>query len=272
MSETILAIQLYAELLLNIKSLTLSGTIRSKATQETKATLTTDGSEICVRHEGHEATIRVPAKKLGSAKATLDVPANCTEPINARVQIEGDLSDLITLRDDHSGNISPWSAPSLCTESSVSCAACSAPLIRPRALAQWKDLPSEGWAEMMDFWHCHKPEIGRKPVDDNDLGALKGYGADNKLQAVKGTGLVDQSTFLVSPEDSLAIISVSIPSLSLQFLTLPNHPALPQTPLHKDSGDPRRRRVIVSVLLTQWLRLRYIHPRATTFCTRWNPP
>ncbi|RAL10820.1 HECT-type E3 ubiquitin transferase [Aspergillus homomorphus CBS 101889] len=98
----------------------------------------------------------------------------------------------------------------------------------------WKDLPSGNWAEMMDFWHCHKPDPvdGRHGHDDGDgnddeegngpgdgekgeQGAksrledpnatVKGYGAANQVVATLGTILVDVATFLVAEGDWLRI-------------------------------------------------------------------
>lgn len=37
----------------------------------------------------------------------------------------------------------------------LSCSSCSLPLVRTGADAQWDDLPSEHWAELVDAWMCH---------------------------------------------------------------------------------------------------------------------
>lgn len=44
------------------------------------------------------------------------------------------------------------------------CSHCHKTLIQESQVQQLNDLPSESWAEMMDFWHCHKPS------DDTKLG------------------------------------------------------------------------------------------------------
>ncbi|KAL2865739.1 HECT-type E3 ubiquitin transferase [Aspergillus lucknowensis] len=69
----------------------------------------------------------------------------------------------------------------------------------------WKDLPSGNWAEMMDFWHCHKPDPREdgtdgtsKPLAEDENSKVKGYGASNQVLASPGTVLVDVATFLVS--------------------------------------------------------------------------
>lgn len=105
----------------------------------------------------------------------------------------------------------------------------------------WKDLPSGNWAEMMDFWHCHKPdpEGGHEHGDGEGEGGLdageqqqrqqqqqqgakaggggrsedpnatvKGYGAANQVVATVGTILVDVAAFLVAVEDCLGVMKV----------------------------------------------------------------
>lgn len=38
------------------------------------------------------------------------------------------------------------------------CSSCNNPLISSTKVKSVLDMPSELWAEMMDFWHCHKPD------------------------------------------------------------------------------------------------------------------
>jgi hypothetical protein len=73
----------------------------------------------------------------------------------------------------------------------------------------WKDLPSENWAEMMDFWHCNKPDIHEpnessareSHLDGAGSVASKGYGADTKFAARITVGFVDITTFLLTNSD-----------------------------------------------------------------------
>ncbi|KAF4989583.1 hypothetical protein FGRMN_9045 [Fusarium graminum] len=60
-------------------------------------------------------------------------------------------------------------------------------------------LPSENWAEMMEFWHCHKPH-DHEHQDPESL-ASKGYGANHAISAQQGTGFVDLTSFLFSEPD-----------------------------------------------------------------------
>ena len=56
----------------------------------------------------------------------------------------------------------------------------------------------------MDFWHCHKPDIPKGHTtnggsDDHPRG--KGYGANNRFTARRGTGFVDLTYFLLHKDD-----------------------------------------------------------------------
>ena len=65
-------------------------------------------------------------------------------------------------------------------------------------ITKWKDLPSGNWADMMDFWHCHKPH------DDKETAGGEGerYATFGKGFVVeRGVGLVDRGYFLFPQED-----------------------------------------------------------------------
>lgn len=55
----------------------------------------------------------------------------------------------------------PWPTTSLkqlaLTKSHFACSQCHETLLTCENIKSWKALPTETWAEMMDFWHCHKP-------------------------------------------------------------------------------------------------------------------
>lgn len=46
---------------------------------------------------------------------------------------------------------------SIANAAQFKCKSCESKLISSETITTWKALPSETWAEMMDFWHCHKP-------------------------------------------------------------------------------------------------------------------
>ncbi|KAL8686404.1 MAG: hypothetical protein Q9224_005457 [Gallowayella concinna] len=78
----------------------------------------------------------------------------------------------------------------------------------------WKDMPSEDWAEMMDLWHCHKPDT----EDDDRASSVqqqqqqqqshlrKGYGAGNRIAPTPGVGLVDITYFLLIRRECNVVI------------------------------------------------------------------
>lgn len=52
----------------------------------------------------------------------------------------------------------PWSATEIRRaegQVKVKCRDCKS--VVSNTISTWKDMPSEHWAETMDFWHCHKP-------------------------------------------------------------------------------------------------------------------
>lgn len=62
---------------------------------------------------------------------------------------------------NHNQESTPWSSnyltPFANTGSQFSCVQCRNDVLTCKSINTWKPLPSETWAEMMDFWHCHKP-------------------------------------------------------------------------------------------------------------------
>jgi hypothetical protein len=55
---------------------------------------------------------------------------------------------------------------------------------------------------MMEFWHCHKPDVpvGEKGDEEGD-NTMKGYGANTRMMAHRGVGKVDLTYFLLDGED-----------------------------------------------------------------------
>ena len=107
-------------------------------------------------------------------------------------------------------NYVPWSAPELNSlQPGFSCARCHATVLGRDRIRSWKDLPSENWAEMMDFWHCHKPhekdedtEKGGRLIlaKERDTGRRKGG-----LVPTQGVGLVGLTYFLIDRVDCVGV-------------------------------------------------------------------
>ena len=56
---------------------------------------------------------------------------------------------------------------------------------------------------MMEFWHCHKPDVpvGVKGAGEGGDNTTKGYGANTRMMAQRGVGKVDLTYFLLDSED-----------------------------------------------------------------------
>ncbi|OJD12150.1 hypothetical protein AJ78_07207 [Emergomyces pasteurianus Ep9510] len=107
----------------------------------------------------------------------------------------------------------PWTAKDMCSESRIRCRHCKSVFFIPSKGGEvvWKDLPSHDWAEMMDLWHCHKPDT--HPDEHGDTAddpvfhahdvneTTKGYGAANQVICSSGTVLIDILSFVMAEED-----------------------------------------------------------------------
>lgn len=130
----------------------------------------------------------------------------------------------------------PWSAADLDTDVDVACRECKAVVIKKGTITEWKDLPSDNWAEMMEFWHCHKPTVKKEPAvkkeniaidgitngqdgdkTSDDKLASRGYGANSAISAQKGVGFVDLTKFLFYGENcrGLKVSTLGLEPLSL---------------------------------------------------------
>jgi ubiquitin-protein ligase E3 D len=202
------SITLYAELLLHIRTVTLFASLRTAHTRETKAQLSTDGYSITVSHEGETASIRLPIKAKGGGDAALSLPANPpSKEISLRLQIEEqDDSDLFgdLYAEERKANLVPWDGLSLneAKDLQILCKSCNNTLLVTGKVHEWRNLPNENWAEMMDFWHCHKPdEHHLHDRTHHTTVAEKGYAAGNRLKAVQGKGFVDLASLMLKQQD-----------------------------------------------------------------------
>ncbi|KAK9368411.1 ubiquitin-conjugating enzyme E2-binding protein [Lipomyces kononenkoae] len=87
-------------------------------------------------------------------------------------------------RDEREAHIVPLSAGQLTDCKAVQCRKCGADLLKDDI--KFLDLPSENWYELLDYWHCHKP--------DHD----HGHGAQNSL-----------SKSALKPRKSLALVGLA---------------------------------------------------------------
>jgi len=108
------------------------------------------------------------------------------------------LDDTLPRDSQSSETVIPWTATSLSQQVELRCKACHAGLLPRGTVQTWKDLPSEGWAEMMEFWHCHKPN---EPHDHEHQTDKKGYSADSMLAITPSVGLVNATSFVLAADD-----------------------------------------------------------------------
>ena len=216
-------IHLYAEHLQNIRTLSIQASLATVSNQETQAKLSADGTLLMLQHEGESASIRLPLGLGHRSDAPLTIPAVPTKDLSFRLQVQGKSAEPSQIGTNGStdGLIMPWMASDLTTETELQCATCNAVLVSHGKTTEWKDLPSEGWAEMMEFWHCHKPDIPREH-DHSHANAIdnagRGFAANSTLAVRTGLGLVGSTEFLLMPNDCEGI-EVGPP--------LDNHSSLP---------------------------------------------
>ena len=207
------SICLYAELLQHIRSVTFYASLQTEYNHETKVHLSADNEWITLSHEGQNASIRLPTKVGGGGDASLTLPAAPSKDITLRLQLEETSPGFLQFQDHETGNIEPWTAGMLGEETEIYCYQCGQPFVSRGRVRTWKDLPSENWAEMMEFWHCHKPTIEHADGHE-DVAARKGYAASNKLMVSSRTGFVDTSHVLLAPTDCVNIEAKKVRILS----------------------------------------------------------
>lgn len=237
------SIRLYAELLPNIRQVTLYASLPPSTDTVNNYSITL--SPDCRTVESSD----------GTESVKLNLPTRVSEASKERLRFNdeqrkgGELSfrllvdEKIGSQEEEEGEGRPWGATHLNANTRLRCRQCRNILLHchsreihdsdidkqsheketPREV-EFKDLPSQNWAEMMDFWHCHKPDEHEHGHDhdhsysrdgDNLKGThdqnetVKGYGASNRVVAAAGTILVDVSSFIIAKEDGLGLMKVS---------------------------------------------------------------
>ena len=219
-------ITIYAELLPNLRQISVAVTLPSPADADgTLVQLTDNGAAIQVKHDGLVKSMRLPAQ--AEVRGAVSVPLPLGPPHLApvkeaswRLPLSSSVPPTVPGREAaaagaHGGESVPWSATALVTGSEVRCRTCNTSVVAAGKLAAWKDLPSENWAEMMEFWHCHKPDhdhhetkrqTGDEPHGHGDKAAQdslagRGYGANSTISAQAGVGFVDLMAFSFAEDD-----------------------------------------------------------------------
>lgn len=201
---------MYAEFLPNIRSVSVSVALPSPRPSLsfpslTEATTTTvsisdDGTTIDVQSDGASHILRLPVT-IDPASLPFSQAAHAATH-DFSVRLRPSTLAVQSLLDACDANHDPWSASALGDCNSLHCAECAFTVVEQDTIRIWKDLPSANWAEMMDFWHCHKP-LDHKKTDV--VGSEhKGYSASSAFRADSGTCFVNSTSLLLSPEDCRA--------------------------------------------------------------------
>ena len=189
---------MYAELLINIRQVTVFAILPSDCHGRTQIRLLSDQKTIVLQHEGQDASVELPCQVVKST--TLKIPSAPTKEFSFRLGINSDASLHLIAKSIADADV-PWSSSKLSSETQIACQCCGNSLVKD--VLVWKDLPSGGWADMMDFWHCHKPSIEDATHDNHS--SMKGYAAGNDLGPTTGVGLVDISHFLLDERDCIGL-------------------------------------------------------------------
>lgn len=222
-------ILLYAELLIHIRQLTLYASLETEKNEHTKVLVSSDKKIVTALHDGEAASIYLPTQISGTADITF--PLERRTEVSTKLQIE-DLHELERALEASPGIEVPWTAEDLGRADSISCKSCDELLLKRDIVKEWKDLPSENWAELMDLWFCHKPHEHNH--DDSRAAQARGFSADSKLAVTTGIGLVDTMSLLLYPDDCIGIkVSIALcctSSSCLRNMAKRKRPATLSTP------------------------------------------
>jgi hypothetical protein len=202
---------IYAELLSNIRQISVVAVLPTPSTDKTIVELSSDRRRVSLLHQGQRTTIQLPGQVAAQVSSVHRSTSGRTD-LSWRLPAVNQASSQHDFRDSTSE--APWTAKDLIPGVEVLCQNCNSIILERGQLRAWKDLPSENWAEMMEFWHCHKPDVEPAQTtvssddtradhshDNEDLNSHRGYGANSKFVATENVGFVDISTFLLAETD-----------------------------------------------------------------------
>ena len=174
-------IQWYAEHLLNLRQVSLYISLPTKSGHATAIKLSKDHQSLSVTHKDLSTIVSLPTNVSSNSSIT---PQIGTKDLSFRLQAQPKSAAALN------GNLASnneWIASNLKPGTKVACVKCAYVLVKN--VSRCKELPSGGWADMMDLWHCHKPTV----ADSQSMtaGSKKGYAAGHAIGAVAGCGLID---------------------------------------------------------------------------------
>lgn len=207
---------IYAEFLPRLGRISVVIHLPTQSTHKTKVLVSRDGLHLIVDHDGASTKLRLPVKTRIAGEHLPGEVKPGHDKISWRLfptPVEAEAAKHVA------PDSVPWSAADLKPGLGFACRACDETIIAEETIKTFKDLPSENWAEMMEFWHCHKPtdvhSTGTAAGDTqnkasgDDL-ASRGYGANSIISAQPGVGFVDLMTILFSQNDCKCLmVSIS---------------------------------------------------------------
>ncbi|KAK6430692.1 hypothetical protein LTR95_013149 [Oleoguttula sp. CCFEE 5521] len=184
---------IYTEYLTSIRTLSIQIISESPSDEQTSVLVSPDGLSLKASCHAGVASVRLPVTLHGQDRGQLQTPDVPSAKLQYRFQVQAEHA---TISD--SSAIIPWTATDLTDSLELTCKICDTAVVSRNKVKQWKDLPSENWAEMMDFWHCHKPN---EPHTHDHATDEKGYAAQSRLTAQRAVGLVNATSFLLTAGD-----------------------------------------------------------------------
>ena len=286
------SIYLHAELLPNIRQITLYVSLPHALTS-VQPTIQLSESRKAVTVSLPEPfqdvveTIKLPARVSDGSRRALTTnpkptimhnpfqPNGPSHDYSFRMLIDAKETALAP-RDEIMDDYVPWTAADMSPSTRIRCRSCDTTFLNPEIglnipekenkapkIWAWKDLPSGNWAEMMDFWHCHKPDPHEGDAKSEATAALKieeqnaevkGYGASSRVEAIPGTILIDTATFLLTTSDCVGLKKVRLPRISCYIYQI--NPAFSFiSPFPFDLGNQKE------TTSCPWGGLRYYYPR-----------
>lgn len=158
-----MSLNLYAELLLNLGRVSVFVTLPSPSNHTTRVSLSNDSRSIHILHDGQQARLDLPSQVVQDQ--ALGNPALGITELSFRWQV-ADGNQHIRSGGGMKEQSTIWPATVLESSTEVACRSCKNVLVKD-TVSTWNNLPSEDWAEMMDFWHCHKPDTQGTVIDQS---------------------------------------------------------------------------------------------------------
>jgi HECT-like Ubiquitin-conjugating enzyme (E2)-binding len=185
----------FAEGLPRLGVVNLHVALNSASTEATSITTTEDDTTIILQHQHEEFVILLPSSP--SATETIPLPPG-KSIITSRLSISRPPTDDQLLPLLSANDVLPLGSQG----TTLSCVDCrKSQLVTPQM--RWKDLPSDSWVELSDYWLCHSGST-HSHNHEHHTPVLP------TLKTRPGTVLVGLTSLLLHPDD-LPNITIKVP-------------------------------------------------------------